>query len=462
MPEKKVYPVCVVGFGLAGSECAWQLGRRGIPVALVEMRPLRFSPAHRTDKGAELVCSNSFRSRDVSQAVGLLKEEMASLDSLVIRAAFNARVPAGASLSVDRERFSEFVTDYLDCLGRIHHISDVVVSLSRQGDRLRVNFESGKNLLANHCVIATGPLTEDRLAAWIREYTQQDYLYFYDSIAPIVERDSIDIGKAFRQSRYNMTEGTAGDYINCPMTRDEYEAFVDAIERAELVAVKDFDRAQFFEGCLPVEEMVRRGRDTLRFGPMKPVGLTNPHDPVARYHAVVQLRQDNLHGTLYNMVGFQTRMKWEEQKHIFRMIPGLENAEFVRLGSMHRNTYICSPVLLEAGMAFKNFPGVYFAGQITGCEGYVESAATGLYVGLFLAHLIDKKTPLSGPPQTTAIGALVNHILKAAPEDYQPMNSNWGLFPPLEGRLKKAEKRLRLISRATWDFRKWLYDSGVA
>lgn len=450
-------PVCIIGMGLAGSECAWQLLKRQIPVTLVEMRPLKKSEAHHGAKAAELVCSNSLRSNDISNAVGLLKEEMASLDSLIIRAAYKARVPAGSALAVDRESFSDFISERLNNFSNFSKVSDVVRSIKQNGELLEVQLENGENILCQHCVVATGPLTEENLASWIQEQTQSEYLYFYDSIAPIVDRDSINMKIAFRKSRYDKGQRDDGDYINCPMNKEQYQGFVEAIEKAELAEVKDFDKAQFFEGCLPIEEMIRRGRETLLFGPLKPVGISNPHDMENKPHAIVQLRQDNLHDSLYNMVGFQTRMKWGEQKRIFKNIPGLENAEFHRMGSMHRNTYLCSPQLLKEGLELKSLPGLHFAGQITGCEGYVESAATGLWVGLDLSAKISQK---KGPclPATTALGALVRHILKADAQDYQPMNINWGLFEPLDRPAKKAEKKLALVKRAAQDFRQWLYE----
>jgi methylenetetrahydrofolate--tRNA-(uracil-5-)-methyltransferase len=448
--------ITIIGAGLAGSECAWQLAKLGVPVTLVEMRSKKKTLAHHSDQAAELVCSNSFRSNDISNAVGLIKEEMACLDSLIVRAAYHARVPAGGALAVDRDKFSSFVTEALMDLPNLTYVHDVITQIEKEGDGFSLACESGEKLSASRVVIATGPLTDDALAKWILEQTNEEYLYFYDSIAPIIEKDSIDFKKSFYASRYD--KGNANDYVNCAMNEDQYEAFMDAIESAELAEVHEFDKAQFFEGCLPLEEMVRRGRETARFGPMKPVGLRDPADPETRHHAVVQLRQDNLHATLYNLVGFQTRMKWGDQKRIFRTIPGLENAEFVRFGSMHRNTYLCSPKLLKQGLELKSMPGIHFAGQITGCEGYVESAAMGLYVGRSLAKLVsgNELPPL---PVTTAMGALVNHILKADPSDYQPMNINWGLITPIEERMKKMDKKLALVKRAVADFREWTYKS---
>lgn len=452
------FSICVIGAGLAGSECAYQLSQAGLKVALIEMRPEKSSPAHKTGDDAELVCSNSLRALDVSNAVGLLKEEMASLGSLVIRAAYHARVPAGGALAVDREVFSQFVRAHLDECATLTRVNGEVLSLDQKDGGYEIRLSNDQRITAERVVIATGPLTSDALASWIGEKTGQESLYFYDSIAPIVNRDSIDMKVAFRASRYGKGS-EEGDYINCPMNEEQYKGFIQDILAAELIEVKDFDKAQFFEGCLPIEEMVSRGEDTLRYGPLKPVGLTNPHDPENRAYAVVQLRQDNVHGSLYNMVGFQTRMKYPEQTRIFKKIPGLENAEFYRMGSMHRNTYLCSPRLLEEGLQLKAQPGVHFAGQITGCEGYVESAAVGLYLGHVLRHLTKGKT-LPMPPHTTALGALIHHLLHGDPEDYQPMNINWGLFAEIEGFVKKHQRKTKLIGRAAQDFRRWFYAAG--
>ncbi|MBI4412617.1 MAG: methylenetetrahydrofolate--tRNA-(uracil(54)-C(5))-methyltransferase (FADH(2)-oxidizing) TrmFO [Deltaproteobacteria bacterium] len=450
-----IFPVCVIGAGLAGSEAAYQLAKRGIAVALVEMRPKKMTPAHQTGLAAELVCSNSLRSDDPHNAVGLLKREMELLGSLVIRAAREARVPAGSALAVDRDRFSGAITRGLKELPLISWFENETVDLQSDENGVVVQMDSGQKIRARRALIASGPLTSDSLGQWIKKTTGEAFLYFYDSIAPIVEAESIDLGIAFKASRYQSATRTEGDYINCPMTRAEYENFVEAIARAELAEVHDFDRAKFFEGCLPIEEMVRRGPQTLAFGPMKPVGLVNPHRSTGKPHAVVQLRQDNLHASLYNMVGFQTRMKWPEQGRIFRMIPGLAEAEFVRFGSMHRNTYLCSPVLLNGSFELKQFPGVHLAGQITGCEGYVESAAVGLFCGCLLASLSREEEAQSPPPPTTALGALVHHILKADPDNFQPMNVNFGLFAPLEGKIKKKEKKELFVSRALTDMQAW-------
>ncbi|OVE80617.1 methylenetetrahydrofolate--tRNA-(uracil(54)-C(5))-methyltransferase (FADH(2)-oxidizing) TrmFO [bacterium K02(2017)] len=462
-------PIYIIGAGLAGSECAYQLAKRGLLVELIEMRPKKSSPAHMTTKPAELVCSNSFRSNDVSNAVGLLKEEMAKLDSLVIEAAYQAKVPAGSSLAVDRDVFSNSIQSKLNQFKNLTIRHDVVMGFERDGGQLFINLESGENLKCSKVVIATGPLTDEPLAKWILESMSEEYLYFYDSIAPIVDRDSINMDIAFRASRYGKGETAEGDYINCPMDQNQYEKFIEDINAAELVAVKDFDQAQFFDGCLPIEEMVRRGAETLRYGPLKPVGLAKDWvadikdlkktDKSKRPHAVVQLRQDNLHNSLYNMVGFQTRLKWPDQKRIFRSIPGLEQAEFHRMGAMHRNTYICSPKVLKNGMTHQAFPEIHFAGQITGCEGYVESAAVGLYVGLFISKQIFGANELTHPPQSTALGALIHHILNADGDNYQPMNINFGLFSELTEPVKKFDRKLLRVKTALNQFRQWYYQN---
>lgn len=450
-----IYPVCIIGGGLAGSECAWQLARAGVPVALVEMRPHKMTPAHQTGELAELVCSNSLRSGDVNNAVGLLKEEMAYLNSLIIQAANQTKVPAGSALAVDREEFAKVVTHQLQSQSFITRVSGVVQQIESTPDCLEIVLESKDRIACKRCVIATGPLTDDALARWILEQTNQESLYFYDSIAPIVDADSIDMSVAFCANRYDKGEAD-GDYINCPMTKEQYDGFLKELCKADLAPVHEFDHQKFFEGCLPIEEIARRGPETLCFGPMKPVGLTNPHAPDQRMHAVVQLRQDNRHASLFNMVGFQTRMKIGEQRRVFQMIPGLERAEFVRMGSMHRNTYICSPRLLDDCFQFKKIPNVYFAGQITGCEGYVESAAVGLFVGLRLLALIHDHKNIFLPPQTTALGALCQHVLKADEKNFQPMNINFGLFEPLKESCKKRDKKRIKVLRAREDFKQWM------
>ncbi len=454
MSNSLVPEVTIVGAGLAGSEAAWQLASRGHPVRLHEMRPRKKSEAHKTGDFAELVCSNSLRGADLKNAVGLLKEEMRCLDSLIMRSADRNAVPGGGALVVDREGFSKFITETI----RGHPLIEVV---NEEFTKLNV----GANLVfalpgegrtqGSPLLIATGPLTSPALAEQIARLTGSESLYFYDSIAPIVEADSVDMAVAFRASRYDKGEA---DYLNCPMNKEEYEAFVAALLAAEQVPTKDFEQPKFFEGCLPVEVMAERGRDTLAFGPMKPVGLIDPRTG-KRPHAVVQLRQDNLHATLYNMVGFQTRMKYPEQQRVFRRIPGLERAEFVRLGSMHRNTFLNSPRLLSPRLELKSRPGIYFAGQMIGVEGYVESAAMGLYAGLVLAERLGGRD-LPVPPPDTALGALVRHISLASETDFQPMNVNFGLMeiPP---NYRRKERRLELARHALAQLAEWTRQAGV-
>ena len=441
-------PIHVIGGGLAGSEAAWQAARAGVPVILHEMRPVRGTEAHVTDRLAELVCSNSFRSDDAEgNAVGLLHEEMRRAGSLVMRAADGCRVPAGAALAVDREGFSDAVQAALE--------SEPLISIRREevAGLPDPNWES--------VIIATGPLTSPALAEAIGALTGEDALAFFDAIAPIVYKETIDFSKAWYQSRYD--KGDGADYINCPLDRDQYEAFLDALLTAETVSFKDWEKnTPYFEGCLPIEVMAERGRQTLAFGPMKPVGLTNPHAPRVKPHAVVQLRQDNALGTLYNMVGFQTKLTHGEQKRVFRMIPGLESAEFARLGGLHRNTFLNSPRLLDQTLRLEVQPRLRFAGQITGCEGYVESAAVGLLAGRFAAAERRGESP-SLPPPTTALGALLGHITGGAvAETFQPMNVNFGLFPPIDEagtgrrRLRGRERKRAVSRRALTDLGGWL------
>jgi len=430
--------VTIIGGGLAGTEAAWQAACRGITVTLFEMKPSRFSPAHTLPSLAELVCSNSLRGASLENAVGLLKEEMRRLGSLFIEAADATRVPAGGALAVDRELFSRFITEKIEQ----HPLITVV---REEVDEIPVD---------GLVIIASGPLTSEPLARAISGLTGP-YLYFYDAIAPIVTASSIDQNTVFRASRYG--KGDGDDYLNCPMTREEYDAFVAALLAAEKVPTRDFEKLIHFEGCMPVEELASRGHDTLRFGPMKPVGLIDPRTG-REPHAVIQLRMENREATLYNLVGFQTKLTYPEQKKVFRMIPGLENAEFVRLGSMHRNTFINAPGILTATLRMKAQPRILFAGQITGVEGYVESAATGFIAGVN-ASLLALAGPdailLPIPPATTAHGALVRHITEADPKHFQPMNVNYGLFPPLEGRIKKAERRKLLAERALNELEEW-------
>lgn len=430
-------PIHIIGGGLAGSEAAWQAVSAGVPVVLHEMRPVRGTEAHKTDGLAELVCSNSFRSDDVeTNAVGLLHEEMRRAGSLIMRAGDCHKLPAGGALAVDRDGFSAEVTQTL--------AGHPLVTIER-GEVAGLPPEAWDSV-----IIATGPLTSAALSRAIQDLTGEGELAFFDAIAPIVHHESIDPAKTWRQSRYDKAGpgGTGADYINCPMSREEYEAFLDALLAAEKTSFKEWEaNTPYFDGCLPIEVMAERGRETLRFGPMKPVGLSNPHRPGERLHAVVQLRQDNALGTLWNMVGFQTKLKHGEQTRIFRMIPGLEKAEFARLGGLHRNTFLNSPKLLDGQLRLRSAPRLRFAGQITGCEGYVESAAIGLLAGRAAAaeRLGRAWTP---PPVTTAFGALLGHITGghiaeegASVRSFQPMNVNFGLFPPLEAPTHDAEGR---------------------
>jgi methylenetetrahydrofolate--tRNA-(uracil-5-)-methyltransferase len=471
----------IIGGGLAGCEAAWQIASRGIPVVLYEMRPVRPTLVHKTDRLAELVCSNSFRGDKLDNAVGLLKEEMRRLGSIVMRAADAARVPAGAALAVDRERFSQIVTDAMG--------THPLITIERR-EMDRVPEPDGAPW-----IIATGPLTSDALSADIVRFVGAEHLSFYDAISPIVLAESIDQSKVFRQSRWDRsltpqagakapaprTDAPApganpspasgcgiddgqGDYLNCPMTKEEYDRFYDALVSAESATVHDFDKATFFEGCLPIEVMAHRGRDTLRFGPMKPVGLIDPRTGRQPY-ACVQLRQDNLAGDHWSLVGFQTQIKWGDQARVLRLIPGLEQAEFVRLGMVHRNTYINGPTVLRDTWQTRLRDDLFFAGQVSGVEGYVESAASGLLAGRNAAALASGGPP-SSPPRTTAIGALAYYVSHADARHYQPTNITFGIIAPLEetGRRarKGADRKLALSSRALSDLDEWLRDRDVA
>ncbi len=426
-------PIHVVGGGLAGSEAAWQIAQAGVPVILHEMRPVRGTDAHQTDKLAELVCSNSFRADDwAGNAVGLLHAEMRRLDSIIMASGDAHQVPAGGALAVDREGFSEAVTAKL--------LAHPNVTVER-GEVAGLPPEDWDSV-----IVSTGPLTSPALSQAILDLTGEGQLSFFDAIAPIVNLDSVNMDVAWRQSRYDKPGpgGDAAAYINCPMDRDQYEAFIDALLAGPKSEFKDWEHVPYFDGCLPIEVMAERGRETLRHGPMKPVGLTNAHRPDDKPYAVVQLRQDNALGTLWNMVGFQTKLKHGAQTEIFRMIPGLEKAVFARLGGLHRNTFINSPRLLDRALRLKAAPRLRFAGQVTGVEGYVESAAVGLLAGRFAAAERLGR-PLPAPPETTALGALINHItgghLDAGAGSFQPMNINYGLFPPLEAPKRDAEGR---------------------
>jgi methylenetetrahydrofolate--tRNA-(uracil-5-)-methyltransferase len=455
-------PVHVIGAGLAGSEAAWQLAQTGVPVVLHEMRPAALTPAHKTGGFAELVCSNSFRSDDwETNAVGLLHAEMRRAGSLIMAKGDAHQVPAGGALAVDRDSFSQAVTDAISAHPLVTVTTGEVPSLPPADWGL--------------AIVATGPLTAASLADSIAEASGENQLAFFDAIAPIVYRETIDMRVAWFQSRYDKSGpgGSGADYINCPLDREQYQAFVDALLAAETMEFREWEKdTPYFEGCLPIEEMAARGRETLRHGPMKPFGLTNPRAPDRKPCAVVQLRQDNALGTLYNMVGFQTKMKYGDQLRVLRMIPGLENAEFARLGGMHRNTFINSPRLLDTELRLKARPHLRFAGQITGCEGYVESAAVGLMAGRFAAAeaLGGQTLP---PPATTAHGALLTHITgghvaEESSRSFQPMNVNFGLFPPVEtpeadadgrrlrGKERNLARKRALAHRALADFDRWL------
>lgn len=460
-------PIHIIGGGLAGCEAAWQIARQGVPAVIHEMRPLRRTEAHQTEQLAELVCSNSFRSDDSqSNAVGLLHDEMRRLGSLIMHAADSNQVPAGGALAVDREGFAAHVTQQVE--------SHPLITISRE------EIAGPPPEDWDQVIIATGPLTSPALAEAIMAVTHEKALAFFDAIAPIVYRETVNMDIAWFQSRYDKVGpgGTGADYINCPMTKEQYDAFVDALIAGDAVGFKEWEGTPYFDGCLPIEVMAERGRETLRHGPMKPVGLTNPRDPLVKPYAIVQLRQDNKLGTLYNLVGFQTKLKYGEQAQIFRMISGLEQAEFARLGGLHRNTYLNSPTLLDKTLRLKAKSQWRFAGQITGCEGYVESASVGLMAGRFAAaERLGQEQAM--PPATTALGALINHItgghletIEAGPRSFQPMNINFGLFPPPEEpvkspdgkRLRGADKakarKLQITERAKRDLTLWLSEHG--
>ncbi len=426
--------ITIIGGGLAGSEAAWQAAQRGIKVILWEMKPCRFSPAHNSPNLAELVCSNSFRAESLENAVGLLKEEMRRVGSLFMLAADATRIPAGGALAVDRVKFSSFITSALEQQKNITLIREEVTRLPLQ----------------RPLILASGPLTSPSLSEEITNLIGKNYLYFYDAISPVVEADSINLNIAFRASRYNRG---GDDYLNCPLNQEEYYRLVAEIVSAEKVLPRDFEKAIFFEGCLPIEEMADRGKDTLAFGPLKPVGLKDPRTG-EQPHAVVQLRPENKERTIYNLVGFQTRLTWPEQKRVVRLIPGLEKASFVRLGSCHRNIFINSPTLLFPTLQLQKETKIFFAGQITGVEGYVESAAMGMVAGINAARFILKKQ-LVIPSPATATGALLHYITTAAPDHFQPMNVTYGLFPPLPSEVKKRDRRNFLIQQALKHIEDW-------
>ena len=432
----------IIGGGLAGCEAAWQAANIGIKVNLYEMRNASHkTPAHQTDSLAELVCSNSFRNDDINSAIGLLHEEMRKLNSLILKAADLSKVPAGSALAMDRVLFSSIVEQHLLSNSNINIIRECVTKVPQEGS----------------WIIATGPLTDDSLMQDIMKITGSDNLAFFDAIAPIVYKENIDFSKAWFQSRYDKGEGK--DYINCPLNKEQYYQFVEDLIQGDKTEFKEWEKnTPYFDGCLPIEVMAERGKDTLSFGPMKPVGLTNPHSDEKPF-AVVQLRQDNKLGTLYNIVGFQTKLKYKAQQEIFKKIPGLENVEFARLGGIHRNSFINSPLLLSNSLQLKNKSNIRFAGQITGVEGYVESAACGLLAGIFSGlEILDKE--ISYPPLDTALGSLLNHITGGAEAAcFQPMNINFGLFPPLNSRCKKTDRKAAYAKRAIDSLQKWIIAS---
>jgi len=433
-------PITVIGGGLAGCEAVWQISRRGGRAVLYEMKPELYSPAHRSPFLAEIVCSNSFKSESLENGPGVLKGEMGLLESLILLKARETKVPAGDCLAVDREPFSRQITETLEGLENVEIVRKEMSGIPDDGIT----------------VVATGPLTSPALSQSIRRISGNRHLFFYDAVSPIVTGESIDFDKTFKGSRY----GKGGDdYVNCPMQEGQYYRFVDALKEAETATLRDFERRYLFEGCLPVEELAARGRDTLAFGPLKPVGLIDPKTGRQPF-AVVQLRREDRSDTLFNLVGFQTRLKQEEQKRIFRMIPGLEQAEFVRLGSVHRNTFIDSPRMLMETLQLKGRPNLLFAGQITGVEGYMESTATGLLAGIN-AFRLSRGIQLVVPPPETAIGALIRYITQSPSVPFQPMNINFGLFPPIEGRLRGRQKRRALAGRALEEMKKWREGVGA-
>ncbi len=429
-------PVKIIGGGLAGSEAAWQLLRRGIPVRLYEMRPLKMTAAHKTGLLGELVCSNSLRSADILSAPGLLKEELRLAGSLIMEAALESRVPAGSAMAVDRQLFAEYITERLGS----HPLFELV------------HEEIGEIPDDGIVIVSTGPLTSRAFSEALKGILEGEYLYFYDAIAPIVDADGIDYSIVFRASRY----GKGGDdYLNCPMNEEEYNRFYDALISADRVRAREFEDEKFFEGCMPIEVMAERGRDTLRYGPMKPVGLRDPRTG-KEPHAVVQLRLENRQGSSYNMVGFQTRLKWPEQDRVFRLIPGLRDVEFLRYGSIHRNTFINGPRFLSETLSLKNNPDLYIGGQLTGVEGYIESTATGLLAGINIWRRLTGRPPAI-PPKETAHGGLLRHVTSSSPEGFQPSNINFGLIPPPEERIRdKREKKEYIVRRALQRWKEYL------
>ena len=434
--------IIIIGGGLAGSEAAWQAAMRGAKVLLYEMRPKEQTAAHKTDYLAEIVCSNSLGSNDGLSAPGILKNEMRQLNSLIIRVADDVRVPAGSALAVDRDKFALSVTQALESHPNIRIVREEITDIPKDG----------------LCIIATGPLTSSGLSHAMSQLTQSKNLYFFDAIAPIVDVDSINMDQVFRASRYD--KGSA-DYLNCPMDKATYDNFYDALMQADRVASKEFEKTPYFEGCLPIEVMAERGRQTLLFGPLKPVGLTDPKTG-KRPYAVLQLRPENLHGSCYNMVGFQTKLTYPEQRRVFRMIPGLEEAEFLRCGSIHRNTFVNSPQLIHNTLQLKSQHTTYLAGQLIGVEGYVEAAASGGIAGIHAARTL-LGHPIDPPPPTTAHGALLQYITTSDSRYFQPINTNFGLFPPLPENIRdKQEKRKRIQQRAANEFTGWMTQFGLS
>lgn len=428
--------ILIIGGGLAGCEAAWQAAERGLSVELYEMKPTVFSPAHESELLAELVCSNSLRSNAVNSAVGLLKKEMRRLNSLIIKAADATAVPAGSALAVDRFKFASFISKIMEEHPKISIIRKEVTELPKSDIPV---------------ILATGPLTSEAMTASLIELTGEKHLAFYDAIAPIVAADSLDMNIIYRKSRWD--DDNPGDYLNCPMTEEQYTLFIEMLTDGKTVPLKSFEKTKYFEGCLPIEVMCERGRDTPRFGPMKPVGLAHPETGKVA-HAVVQLRSENREETMYNLVGFQTKLTYSEQKRIFRTIPGLEHVEFVRLGSIHRNTFICAPELLDNSLQMKKRPGLFLAGQLSGVEGYVESAAMGLLAGINAVRLATDKE-MTVPPPATAFGALIHRLTESEPAHFQPSNVNFGLFPPLQKKMKKRDRGKFRSDQALFLLEEW-------
>ena len=440
MSEKQT--ITIIGGGLAGSEAAWQIAERNCRVQLIDMKPHKYSPAHSSENLAELVCSNSLRSNDKTSAVGLLKEEMRACNSLTMRIAEETKVPAGKALAVDREKFAAQITEILQAHPFIDIIRKELTEIPPESDTVTI--------------LATGPLTSEPLADSLAQLTGKKRLAFYDAIAPIVDTDSLNMDIIYQKSRY---DDGPGDYLNCPMDKETYLRFIDELNNAEYVPLKDFEDIKYFEGCLPVEVISSRGEDTLRFGPMKPVGLTDPKTGKEPY-AVIQLRKENREATTYNMVGFQTKLTYNEQKRIFRLIPGMENAEFPRLGSIHRNTYVLSPEILQPTLQFKSRPNLLLAGQLSGVEGYVESAAMGLLAGINGARIAGNIDPVIPPPEM-ALGALVNHLTQSDPKRFQPSNVNFGLFPAWEKKIRKKFRGQERAERSSVAMEKWFEQEKV-